>query len=107
MAVGIEDPSKLDLVTMSKSGDEVALIMVASEPWTDEKVAALQAKTQSYLTYVESGNLARDYPSSVGKRLRFQLDTSHPLSELAQRFISIASAEWCAPVGISFVVSSV
>ena len=107
MAVGIENPSSLDLVTMSKSGEEVALIMVAAAPWTDEKVVALQAKTQSYLAYVESGSLARDYPGSVGKRLRLQLDTSHPLSELAQRFISIASAEWCAPVGISFVVVTV
>jgi len=107
MAVGIEDPSGLDLVTMGKSGEEVALIMVAAEPWTDEKVLALQAKTKSYLNYVESGSLVRDYPSSVGKRLRFQLDTAHPLSELAQRFISVASVEWCAPIGINFVVSNV
>jgi len=106
VAVGIENSSSLDLVTMSKSGEEVALIMVAAEPWTDEKVIALQAKTQSYLAYVESGRLARDYPSSVGKRLKLQLDTTHPLSELAQRFISMASVEWCAPVGISFVVAN-
>jgi hypothetical protein len=105
--VGIENSSSLDLVTISKSGEEVALIMVAAEPWTEAKVLALQAKTQSYLTYVESGGLARDYPASVGKRLRFQLDTTHPLSELAQRFVSVASTEWCNPVGIRFVVSSV
>jgi hypothetical protein len=107
MPVGIENSSSLDLVTMSKSGEEVALIMVAAEPWTEQKVFALQAKTQSYLTYVESGGLARDYPTSVGKRLRFQLDTAYPLSELAQRFVSVASTEWCNPVGINFVVSSV
>jgi hypothetical protein len=107
VAVGIEYSSALDLVTMSKSGDEVALIMVAAAPWTDEKVLALQAKTQSYLSYIESGALARDYPSSVGKRLRLQLDATHPLSELAQRFVSVANADWCEPVGISFIVVNV
>ena len=105
MGVGIEYSTTLDLVTLSESGDEAALIMVAAEPWTDEKVLALQAKTQAYLTYIESGGMARDYPNTVGKRLRLQLDTTHPLSELAKRFIAVAKAEWCEPVGIAFLVT--
>jgi hypothetical protein len=107
VAVGIEHPSVLDLVTMSKSGEEVALVMVAAAPWTEEEVLALQAKTQSYLSYIESGALGRDYPSAVGKRVRLQLDTTHALSEMAQRFVSLANAEWCEPAGISFVVVNV
>jgi hypothetical protein len=107
VATGIEHPSTLDLVTMSKSGEEVTLVMVSEAPWTEEKVLALQAKVQSYLTYVESGALACDYPTSVGKKVRLQLDASHALSELAQRFVTVANEEWCEPLGISFLVVSV
>ena len=104
MPVGIEHSSTIDLVTIAESGDEVALIMIAVEPWTEDKVLALQAKTQAYLAYLESGGLVSKYPNLAGKRLRLQLDSSHALSELAERFVAVANAEWCEPIGIRFLV---
>ena len=78
--------------------------MVASEPWDDEKVLALQAKTKSYLSFVEEGQFLRTYPDAEGKKLSFQLDTVHPLSQVAASFVENASRQWLEPLGISFSV---
>lgn len=107
MAIGIENPTAVDLVTMDPLGEEVALIMVATEPWTDEKVLALQSKTKSYLDYIESGQFRSAYPDASAKRVRIQLDTSYPLSKVAGEFVSVASEQWLKPLGLRFVVEEV
>lgn len=105
MAIGIEDATTIDLVTADQG--EVALIMVASNPWTDESVLALQSKTQAYLHYIDSGALAKDYPQSRGLRVRLQLDAAHPLSPMARRFVEVASEQWLQPMGMTFLVTRV
>ena len=107
MATGIEKANVVDLLTVDPKTGQHALIMVASEPWTDERVLALQAKTQAYLSFVESGELVRLYPGASGKSLRFQLDTAYALSGLAAKFVAAAKREWLAPVGIEFLVNEV
>ena len=107
MATGIEHPSVVDLVTLDSTSQEVALIMVAAAPWTDDKVLELQAKTNAYLTYYESGQLWKAYPDLVGKRVRIQLDTSYPLSELANQFANVATEEWLKPLGLRFAILEV
>ncbi|MFO1190862.1 MAG: DUF6572 domain-containing protein [Rhodoferax sp.] len=102
MTPGIENPAMLDLVTSSK--DEVILIMVATEPWGDEKVLALQSKTQAYLEYLDSGCLLKDYPQSRDMKVRLQLDSTYPISPMAKQFIEVATAQWLRPLGIPFSV---
>lgn len=104
MSTGIENESVVDLVTVDNSGEEIAFIMIASAPWTEDQVLALQAKTQAYIDLVESGQFLRDHPSAKGKRIRFQLDTSYPLTELAAEFVRVASEQWLKPLGLRFVV---
>ena len=104
MASGIENSSSIDLVTFDAVEEEVALIMIATNPWTEVEVLALQAKTQFYLDCVEGGELLGRYPLAKGKRLRFQLDASFSLSTLAKEFLEIAEEQWCKPLGIRFVV---
>ena len=101
---GIEETSILDLVTCDEANRVVALIMIATQPWTEERVLALQSKTQRYLDFVESGELSRAYPEAQGMRVRLQLDASFALTELAKQFVVTAEREWCRPLGIQFVV---
>jgi hypothetical protein len=103
MATGIENPATLDLVTTTKHGD-VVLVMVATEPWSEEKVLALQSKTQAYLDYIDSGGLVTDYPQSRGMNVRLQLDTTYPPSALAKQFIERATTQWLQPLGIPFSI---
>jgi hypothetical protein len=101
-ASGIENPGIVDLVSRDKGGAEYSLIMVASQPWDDEKILALQAKTKSYLSYVEEGQFLRMYPDAKGKPLLFQLSTVHPLSEPANAFIETVRRLWLDPLKIGF-----
>jgi hypothetical protein len=107
MPTGIENASVVDLVTVDPKTTQHALIMIAVEPWTDDKVLALQAKTQAYLSFVESGELVKRYPGATGKPLRFQLDTAYELSGMAAQFVAVAERDWLAPVGIEFRVNEV
>jgi hypothetical protein len=104
MASGISNPSVVDVVTVDPKSDEYAMIMIATEPWSDKMVLALQAKTQTYLSFVEAGELIKQYPAANGKTLRFQLDTSYELSASAAKFVAVASREWLQPMGIEFRV---
>jgi hypothetical protein len=102
MPAGIEVANVVDVVT--NTGREVALIVVAVHPWTDEQVLALQSKVKLYLAYLESGQMLRDYPAAKGLPVRFQLDTTHPLSPLANRFVAVATDTWLRPIGVRFSV---
>jgi hypothetical protein len=103
-ANGIEHPTVIDLVSRGKDGAHYSLIMVASGPWDDDKVLALQAKTKSYLSYVEQGQFLRMYPDADGKPLFFHLSTVHPLSQAANPFVDLARRHWLEALGIGFKV---
>jgi hypothetical protein len=102
MAAGIENARMLDVVTTNDQ--EIILVMVAAQPWTDDRVFDVQLKVKTYLTYIDSGQLLKDFPEAVGRTIRVQLDTVHPLSPLAKRFIGIAENDWLRPIGVTFSV---
>lgn len=101
MASGIENSEVVDLVARDADGSHYSLVMVASEPWSDEGVLALQSKIKSYLSFIEEGQFLRTYPDAQGKRLSLQLDTVHPLPHAAKTFIDAATRQWLEPLGIT------
>ena len=73
---GVEDPSKIDLVTFDPARDEYILVLVEPRPWdgSEERARQLITKVDNYRFFVSSGQLAKNYPESVGKAVRLQLD---------------------------------
>jgi hypothetical protein len=73
---GIEDTSVVDLVTHDEQTGEYALIMVASQPWsdTDEQLTRLLQKIYNYLSFALDEGLVTAFPDASGKPLRIQLD---------------------------------
>ena len=104
MSVGIENASIVDLVTLDAKREEYALIMVATEPWNNERALALQSKIEAYLNFVESGAFVGSYPEARGKRIRFQLNTTYPPTDIIAKFVNHTESHWLAPHGIRFVV---
>ena len=87
----VEDPSRVDLVTFDPARDEYILVLVETRRWdgSGERARQLITKNENYRFFIESGQLAKNYPDSVGKRVRIQLecdDVPDPVTaELLQR----------------------
>jgi len=97
---GIADTNTIDLVAQEANGT-VLLVMVEERHWGSdpEQASQLQAKINLYFGFVVDGNLARQYPETVGGRVRIRLDCverptrhfahilTHAASQLAARAI--------------------
>jgi len=102
--MSLDQPDVVDLVTESPAG-EIALIMSDTGRWdgSPERVLQLQDKLNTYVEFVESGELYERYPEARGRPIRFQLDTLEPLDPTTRRLTDEA-ARSLAEDGIRFVV---
>lgn len=83
---GVQNPRVVDLIRLDAAADEVELLMLEARPWGSDphQLEQLEAKFNSYLGYVQTGGLARDYPQYVGRGVRFRLEcASEPSGEAA------------------------
>jgi len=103
----VEDHKVIDIVSHHPDGDVVRLVMVEYREWGEQGglLHDLQAKLNTYLAFVTEGQLASDYPELVGKRVRIELHSIHPLGERERRFLSIVESEYLKPEGIELGVT--
>jgi hypothetical protein len=61
---GIENPEKIDVVSLAPDGDYIVLAIAQTTDWdgSDRLLLALQAKWKSYLAFAVDGQLRRLYP---------------------------------------------
>ena len=61
---GIENPDKIDVVSLATGGDYIVLGIAQTADWdgSDRLLLALQAKWKSYLAFAVDGQLRRMYP---------------------------------------------
>jgi len=83
----IEEAGKVDIVALPRNRREVILLVADHLPWSDdeqgrlEHVYLLQEKLNSYLRYVESGELYRDFPDAKGRKVVFLVGHKHEIPE--------------------------
>lgn len=73
---GVHNPRVIDLIARDPERDEVVLSMIEERPWggDPEQLRELEAKFNAYLSYVQGGHLAQQYPPYEGLLVCFQLD---------------------------------
>ncbi len=102
---GVHNPRVVDLIRLDADADAVELLMLEQRPWggNPEQLRQLEAKFNSYLGYVQTGQLARDYPQYAGRRVRFRLEcASAPTGEAASMLS--AMRDFAAGEGLDFAV---
>jgi hypothetical protein len=74
-AGGLFDPSKIDLVGLTKSADTVELFVVQDMPWTgsDAQLQSLRDKVDAYVSYATDGQMTAAYPETQGLPWRIVL----------------------------------
>lgn len=106
MTSGVRNPNIVDLVTHDPKTNEYAVIMVEDRPWSDspEQLDQLLAKINTYVHFVEDGELVQNFPQAKDKAVRIQLDcNSLPRDEPAK--LIAQAQQLLLQRGITFAVN--
>lgn len=84
----VEQTNLVDFVSVISSRNEVVLTISDHLEWDDknEHILLLQEKLNSYLAFIESGELLSSYPSAKGKSVVVDVVCRHPLNVAASEF---------------------
>jgi hypothetical protein len=87
--VSIEDSNLVDFVGTDSTTGSVVLTISDHLDWEreDQHLSLLQAKINTYLAFMESGELLEMYPSVQGKGIRIEIVVKYPLSHKALSFL--------------------
>jgi hypothetical protein len=89
----VEDIDKVDRLAFDRKTGDVRLLISDHLDWGEnegEHLLVLQDKLNTYLGFVESGQLYAKYPRAIGKKIIFYVMGKFPLSEEASKFYRLA-----------------
>jgi hypothetical protein len=89
----VEDIDKVDRLAFNRKNGDVLLVISDHLDWDEnegEHLLALQGKLNTYLEFVESGQLYAKYPRAVGKKIIFYVVGKFPLSDEASKLYRLA-----------------
>ena len=91
--VSVENISVVDLIGVDTRSGNVVLTISDHLEWDDgEHVLLLQHKLNTYLGFIESGELLDRYPNAKGRTAQIAVVFKHAPDALAEKFLSRASA---------------
>jgi hypothetical protein len=94
--MSIEQQNTIDLVVPDPKTGKTVLVLYDFFEWYDDKddgehLLMLQEKMNTYLAFVEGGQLYRDWPEAVGGKIEFLVLAFYPLGVQAKRFYELAT----------------
>lgn len=92
--MSVENPAVVDFISIDPQTDEIVLTIADHLPWDEghEHLLALQQKLNTYLSFIESGELLASRPEATGRRVRIILMHREALTPMAARFLDSARA---------------
>ena len=94
-----ENHDTIDFVVHAAKDDSVILCLVEHREWGEkgQLLPDLQAKLNTYFSFIFEGQLERQYPNLKGKKIRFRLFTQHPLGPREREFVRIVHERFLQP----------
>ncbi|OXE96583.1 hypothetical protein BC749_101307 [Flavobacterium araucananum] len=88
--MSVEEKNKIDIITTNKQGILVLTISDHLE-WDcmNEHLLILQEKINSYLDFLESGQIYESYPGAVDKEIMIQIVFKYLPNRIAQEFLEV------------------
>ena len=92
--MSIEDKNLIDVISIDKQGILVLTISDHLE-WDDknEHLLLLQDKINSYMDFIENGQLAESYPEKADKKIMIQIVFKYYPNKIAEEF-GCANLAW-------------
>ncbi|MDB5309776.1 MAG: hypothetical protein JWO38_3978 [Gemmataceae bacterium] len=94
--MAVDNPNVIDFIGTAQSSGQVALTIADHLPWDEanEHLGILQAKINRYLEFIESGQLAEEYPNAKpGVLVRIEVVCKYQPSRGGERFLDLARRE--------------
>jgi len=90
--MSIDETSIIDFISTEEGTDQVTLTISDHLDWSmeTEHLLVLQSKMNTYLKFIESGELEQEFPSASGKEVVIEVVGKYPLSEGASLFMGRA-----------------
>jgi hypothetical protein len=87
--MAIDNIDKIDLIGTDKKSDKVILTISDHLDWENEEyhLRILQDKINTYLCFIESGEIYESYPSAKNKIIEIDIVGKYMLSENAKVFL--------------------
>lgn len=87
--MSIIETNKIDAIGTDKTSGEVILTITDHLDWSDEisHLELLQEKLNSYIEFIEGGQIDEDYPNSKGKKLVIEIVTQYDYTEEGRTFL--------------------
>lgn len=90
--MSIEDPDVIDIISTDKNSGIVVLSTTDHLEWSDnEHLYKIQEKINSYLAFIESGEIYESYPKAKGKRIEIEVIFKYPPDEQGICFLNKCS----------------
>jgi hypothetical protein len=89
----VEDTQRIDIIGVDGKSGDVVLTIADHLDWSDEydHLKALQEKLNTYLAFIESGQMNESYPSAQGRKPVIDVVFKYEPSSMALDFLERAS----------------
>ena len=95
--MSIEQADVVDIVHVDRESGAIVLTLIDNLDWDPscdgEHLLMLQEKLNTYLRFIESGELLQHYPTYQGRKIVISVACAHPLNDLARGFYSRAKSQ--------------
>jgi hypothetical protein len=88
--MSIEQTNTVDFVTLDETSGDAMLTISDHLAWDENEGAhleLLQRKLNTYLRFIETGELTREFPHLEGRSVAINLVGKFPLSQQAETFV--------------------
>jgi hypothetical protein len=88
--MSVDQVDKIDVISTAPNG-KVMLTISDHLPWDDanEHLMILQNKINSYLSFIESGQIFEDYPNAQNSKLAIRVCIKYEPNNTALRFLDL------------------
>ena len=90
----IEKENEIDIISTYEDEGYVGLTISDNLEWdiANEKLLKLQSKINTYLAFVQSGQIYNDYPNAKRLKIRIELICKYPPNEEGEKFLKLLQA---------------
>lgn len=87
--MSISDTDKIDFISTKVDSETVVLTISDHLEWGNiEHLETLQEKLNSYLRFIENGEIYDIYPNAKGKKLKINIRLKYPPDEDGKEFLN-------------------